>query len=183
MDSSSKVKWITRTAVFTALLVVVQGVTAGFGNTLITGSAVNLILIVSVMLCGLGSGATVALISPILAKMFGIGPLVALVPFIMLGNLVLVIVWNAIGNMKIGNNQILSYMSAAAAGAVAKFLTLYIGIVMVAVPKLLELPEPQAAKISQMFSLPQLITAAIGGALACVILPLVRNAIGREKFA
>ena len=44
--------WITRTAVLTAMLVVLQAATQATGNTVITGSVVNMLLIISVMACG-----------------------------------------------------------------------------------------------------------------------------------
>ena len=65
--------------------------------------------------------------------------------------------------------------------AVGKFLVLYIGIVRIAVPMLLGLPEKQAAVMSNMFSIPQLFTAIAGGALAVIILPILQKAINRER--
>lgn len=171
-----KVLWITQTAVLTALLIVMQSVTAAFGNTIITGSVVNLILIVSVMIAGLSSGLTVALISPVFAKFLGIGPLWALIPFIVIGNIVLVLIWHFLGNRNFGK-PMLVYVVTLVVAAVAKFLTLYAGIVKIAIPYLLNLPEQQAATISGMFSIPQLFTALIGGAAATIMLPLLKKAV------
>ena len=168
---NKKVLWITTTAVFVALLIGAQVATASFSQ-FVTGSLVNLILIVSVMTCGLSSGLTVAFISPIFAKLLGIGPLWAIIPFIILGNAVLVLAWRAIGKRKFANAHIVRIVALFVA-AVCKFLMLYVGIVQVAVPLLLNLPEQAAAKISVLFSFPQLITASIGGALALIILPVV----------
>lgn len=170
---NKKVSWITRTAVLTALLIVMQAVTSSFGNTLITGSIVNLILIVSVMTSGILTGISVGFISPICAKLFGIGPLWALIPFIIIGNIVLVLIWYLIANRKIMNKK-LSYIIALIVAAVSKFLVLYISIVKIAIPLLLDLPEKQAAVISNMFSVPQLVTALIGGLLAIIILPIIK---------
>ena len=50
--NKEKTLWITRTAIFVALLVVLQAATAALGNTIITGSVVNMLLVVSVMTCG-----------------------------------------------------------------------------------------------------------------------------------
>lgn len=176
MAANKKVLWITRTAVFTALLIVMQAVTAPLGNTLITGSIVNLILIVSVMTCGLASGLSVAIISPVLAKIFGIGPLWTIVPFIVAGNAVLVTIWSVIGNRSIVNKNI-SHIIALIAAAICKFLTLYFGIVKLAIPLFLNLPEKQAAVLSNTFSVSQLITASVGGAVAAAILPVIKKAI------
>lgn len=176
MSNKKKILWITQTAIFIALLIVLQAATAPLGNTLITGTVVNLLLIISVMTCGFASGASVAVVSPVLAKFFGIGPFWALIPFIAAGNIVLVLVWHLIGNRNMGK-QYVSHISALVAGAAAKFLTLYVGVVQLAVPFLLGLPEPQAKVVSQMFSIPQLFTALAGGIIATIILPSLKKAI------
>ena len=134
------IRWITRTAVFIALLIVLQMATAPLGNILITGSLVNLLLIISVMTCGLASGLSVAVISPVMAKLLGIGPLWSLIPFIAAGNIALVLLWHFIGNRQIGRK----YTSAIIAlifAAAAKFLVLYIGIVRITIPVFLSLPR------------------------------------------
>lgn len=175
---STKTLWITRTAIFIALLIVWQFATSFLNNTLITGSGVNLILILAVMSGGLSSGGFVAVLSPVFAKFFGIGPLWSLIPFVALGNLTLVLVWHFVGGRKTGG-KIVNYMIAAVTAAVAKFGVLYIGIVRIAIPFLLQLPQKQAAVISTMFSLPQLITAGIGGILAVAVLPAFLKGVGK----
>lgn len=172
---NKKTLWITRTAVFTALLIVAQMATAPLGNTLVTGSLVNMILAVSVMTSGLASGLTVAAISPVCAKLIGIGPLWPLIPFIMAGNISLVLVWNYAGNRSF-LNKYASYAFAVVTAAVVKFIVLYFGIVKFAIPIMLALPEKQAAAVSAIFSVPQLFTALIGGALAAAIIPVVKKA-------
>lgn len=176
MSNRKKILWITQTAVFIALLIVLQAVTAPLGNTLITGTIVNMLLIVSVMTCGLTSGLTVAAISPIMAKLIGIGPFWILIPFIAAGNIALVSVWHSLGNRMYGH-PFTARIIALVTAAFVKFGVLYVGIVQVAVPILLGLPEQQAAVISQLFSIPQLITALAGGALAFAILPTLKKAI------
>ena len=173
----SKTLWIVRTAVLIALLIVAQAATASLGNPLITGSIVNLLLVVSVMTCGIASGLSVAVVSPVLAKLIGIGPLWVLIPFIVAGNFVLVLAWHLIGNRNFGEKKYVTYIITLIIAAVAKFAVLYIGIVKIAVPVLLKLPEPQATVIGNMFSLPQLLTASIGGALAVVLFPRLKKII------
>jgi len=175
MSNKDKIFWITRSAVFIALLIVSQATTAQFGNIFITGSVVNLILVVAVMTCGLAPGVTVAAISPIVARFLGIGPLWSLVPFIAAGNIALVLLWHYIGNWHM-EHKYAAHLVAAVTAAAAKFLVLYVGIVRIVVP-ILGLPEQQAAVISIVFSIPQLITALIGGVLATIILPVLKSAI------
>jgi hypothetical protein len=172
--------WITRTAVLVALLIIMQAVTSVFGNTLVTGSIVNLILIVSVMTSGLLTGISVAAISPICAKLLGIGPFWSLIPIIIIGNIVLVLIWHFIGNHKFSKTN-LSYIFAMVAAAVFKFLVLYIGIVQILIPFFLKLKEPQASVLSNMFSVLQLFTALIGGTLALIILPVLKRSFKAKQ--
>ena len=182
MDNKQRILWITRTAVFIALLVVWQAVSAPLGNTLITGSIVNLLLIVSVMTCGLASGLTVAAVSSFMAKLLGIGPLWSLIPFMIAGNVTLVLLWHFIGNRNMGGKRYVAYITALIVAAISKFLVLYIGIVQIAIPILLGLPEQQAAAITSIFSVSQLFTASVGGALAFVLIPRLKKAIaGRQE--
>ncbi|MDR2939715.1 MAG: hypothetical protein LBV08_05270 [Clostridiales bacterium] len=180
MNNKINVYWVTHTAVFIALLIVMQMVTAPLGNTLVTGSIVNLLLIISVMVSGYPSGLAVAVISPALAKFFGIGPLWGLIPFIVLGNITLVSIWYFIAG-KANGFKIRNYTFTLVVAAVAKFLVLYIGIVRIALPFILNLPEQQSAVISGMFSIPQLFTALVGGATATAALPLLKNALSKSK--
>lgn len=172
MDQKEKMLWMTRTAVFAALLVVLQAATAPLGSTILTGTLVNALLAASAMTCGAMSGATVAVISPFLAKLLGIGPLWAIIPFIALGNIVYVLAWHFLGNRDSGS------VYALAAAAIAKFLVLYLGIVRVALP-LLGLPQPQAALVSHLFSFPQLVTALSGGAAALPVVRALRKSVLR----
>lgn len=169
-----KILWITRTGLFVALLIALQAVLAGFGNQLVTGSAVNFVLVVSVMTCGLATGATVAALSPAVAALFGVGitsTFPILIPVIALGNFIFILLWHLIGNRKIIHN-IISYVLALAAAATAKFLILYVGVVHVAT-LLVIIPPP----ILTAMSLIQLFVALIGGAIAIAVFPILKKAI------
>jgi len=178
MFKHEKVLWITRTAFLIGLTVVSQAMTLQLGNQIITGSIVNLMLIIAVMTCGLTTGLTVSVFTPVLPTLLGFGPMWPVVPFIAAGNMALVTVWHFIGNRNIVNAYI-SYGIAAAAAAAAKFTVLYLGIVQIAVPYILGLPAGNA--LSVMFSYPQLITAGLGGACAAVLLPLLLKAVKQRS--
>jgi hypothetical protein len=165
---------ITRTAIFIALLTGLQFMTAPLGQ-LVTGPVINLVLIVSVMTCGLSTGLTVGLLSPVFAKIIGIGPLWPLVPFIMAGNSTLIAVWHFMGGMRFANARTVRLATLITAAA-AKFMVLYIGIVRIAVPYALNLPERQAQVITGTFSIAQFITALLGGAMAALALPAINKA-------
>ncbi|MDR0817213.1 MAG: hypothetical protein LBN35_01090 [Clostridiales Family XIII bacterium] len=171
-----RILWITRTAVFIAVLVVAQLATAPLGNTLVTGSLVNLILIVAVMTNGPSSGLTVAVLSPVLAKLVNIGPFWTIIPFIIIGNVVLVLVWHLIGGTE-KPNKYASWVISLVVAAGLKFVVIYIGVVKLAIPVIIGLPEPKAQIMSAAFSVPQLITATVGGVIAIIILPVLKKAI------
>ena len=120
MNPNHKIRWITRTAVLTALLVALQWATAGtqaFAGQYITGSLVNCVLATAALFAGLWSGVTVAILSPFFAFLLGIGPkLIQIVPCIALGNLVFVLLMHFLCK----KNRILG----VAVSAAAKFATL-----------------------------------------------------------
>ena len=60
-----KIRFITETAVLLALLVSLQALTKPMGQW-VTGSCVNAVLAVTVLVAGVYSGITVAIISPVL---------------------------------------------------------------------------------------------------------------------
>ena len=173
--------WITRTAIFIALLIAVQYLTSFLGNQYVTGSLVNLILIVAVMTCGLYSGAAVSLVSPFFAFLLNIGPkFIQLIPFIALGNFTLVLVWYLMAGRREESGSVGKFVAVVVA-AIAKFLVLYLGIVKIALPFLLTLPEPAAKAMSLTFSYPQLVTAGVGGIIALAILPTLTKVIKRPQ--
>ena len=177
---NKKLRWITETAIMLALLVSLQALTKGFGQ-LVTGSCVNAILAISVLVGGLGSGITVALISPVLAFLLGIAPQILTVPAIMAGNTVYVALLYVIaGNSKNIVRKVAAWIVAAA----AKFAALYaivVGLICGVLSQNLlasgALKEPMLKALPATFSWPQLITALIGGAVALLIVPVLRKAL------
>ena len=95
------------------------------------------------------------------------------VPAVALGNAVLVLLWVLIAGAK--EASLSRRLMALVTAAVAKFLTLYLVIVKWLVPMVLTLNEKQTAVLSASFSFPQLITAAIGGVLALMVVPPLRR--------
>ena len=178
---NKKIRFITETAIMLALLVSLQAVTKGFGQ-LVTGSCVNALLAVSALVGGLPSGLTVALISPILAFLLGIAPQILTVPAIMAGNSVYVVLLYLLADRD-GKNLV-KQAAAWIIAAVAKFATLYIIVVKlicgVLSASLLEsgvMKAPMLKALPATFSWPQLITALIGGAVALLIVPMLRKAL------
>ena len=166
---NTKTLWIARTAVLTALLLVLQFVTKPLGQ-LVTGSCVNAVLAVAALLGGLSSGLTVAVLSPIFAFLLGTGPqFFPLTPAIAAGNCVLVLLlWFICRD----NFSVARRALACITAAFGKFAALYILIVKL-ICSFMPLADKQIATFSAMFSWPQLITALIGSAIALVIVPRI----------
>lgn len=180
---NKKIRWIAETAIMLALLVTLQALTKGFGQ-FVTGSCVNAILAVSVLVGGLGSGITVALISPVLAFLLGITPQILTVPAIMAGNCVYVVLLYVLSDRsgKKLFKQIVAWVTAAA----AKFVTLYAIVVGLICGLLSEallasgvMKAPMLTALPATFSWPQLVTALIGGAVALLMVPVLRKALHR----
>ena len=178
---NKKIRWITETAVMLALLVALQALTKGFGQ-FVTGSCVNAVLAVSALVGGLGCGITVALISPVLAFLFGIAPQILTVPAIMVGNTVYVVLLSLLADTdgKKLIKQIIAWIVAAA----AKFAALYVIVVGLLCGVLAEsllaagtLKEPMLTALPATFSWPQLVTALVGGAVALLVVPVLRKAL------
>lgn len=170
--------WIARTAILLALLVCLQVLTRGFGQ-LVTGACVNLLLAVAALTGGAWSGVSVALLSPIFAKLLGIGPIWPLVPCVALGNAVYVLI-HALLTRKALNKK--SYPAAGgwmvlAAGA--KFAVLYVVLLKVVAPLVVPKAE-MLAKLAGTFGLMQLATALLGGVLALAVVPVLEKAISKK---
>ena len=180
---NKKIRWITETALLLALLIVLQSVTKSFGQ-LVTGSCVNAVLAIAALFSGLGSGVTIALISPVMAFLLGIAPQILTVPAIMVGNTVYVLLLAFLTD-KTGTSMA-KQLTAWALAAVGKFAALYLIVVKVIcgvmAPALLAagtLKEPMLKMLPATFSWPQLITALIGGAAALLMVPVLKKALHR----
>ena len=180
---NKKIRWITETAIMLALLVTLQALTKGFGQ-FVTGSCVNAVLAIAVLVGGLWSGVTIALISPILAFVLGIAPQILTVPAIMVGNTVFVVLLYLIVGKQY--QAVVRRIVAWVVAAVAKFAALYVivvkvicGVMAASLLAAGTLKEPMLKALPATFSWPQLVTALIGGGIALLIVPVIRKALKR----
>lgn len=148
MKRNTNIRWLTRTAILLAIALVFQ--MGGFPQ-FITGPLINTILFLSAMMVGWSGGILIGIFTPVIAAMRGIlpPPLVPLIPFIGLGNGILVVLFFLLKT----KNKIIGILVAST----AKFL-----ILVTAVNLLVQVPPP----VAQMMSFPQLITALVGGFIA-----------------
>lgn len=180
---NKKIRWIAETAIMLALLVTLQALTKGFGQ-FVTGSCVNAVLAVTVLVAGLSSGIIVALVSPVLAFLLNIAPQILTVPAIMVGNTVFVLLLYLIAGAK--NASIIKRAAAWLVAAVAKFVVLYIivakiicGVLSASLLAAGTLKEPMLQALPVTFGWPQLVTALIGGGIVLLITPVIRKALKR----
>lgn len=169
-------RWIAETAVMTALLIALQTLTRSAGQY-VTGSCVNAVLAVTVLVAGLWSGVAVAALSPFFAFLLGIGPqLLPIVPAIAVGNVGFVLILHLLAADQ--GCPLWRRIAAWLAAALGKFAALYLLVVQL-LCRVLPLKQPQIDTFSAMFSYPQLVTALIGGALALLLVPVLRRALKR----
>lgn len=190
---NKKIRWITETAVLLALLICLQWagsfVPEQMVKQLLTGSCVNAVLAVTVLMVGLSSGITVAVISPVCAFLLGIAPNFITVLPIMLGNVCYVVLLRLICGRSM--KPLWKQPVALAAAALTKFAVLYVLVVKVicgvASSSLLGkklgdtvlLAPPMLKMLPTMFAWPQLVTALIGGTVALLTVPTLRKALRR----
>ena len=173
-----KILWITQTAAMLALLITLQWLTKPAGQ-LLTGSCVNAVLAITVLFCGMSSGMTVALLSPLTAYLLGVAPQILTVPVIMIGNAVFV----AVLHFAVGKGIVRSAVALLAA-AVCKFVLLFVlvkyGICGILADALLAqglLKTPMLTALPVTFGVTQLITALVGGTVALLIFPVLKKAL------
>ncbi|CDZ23250.1 putative membrane protein [[Clostridium] cellulosi] len=181
---NKKAIWVTQTAMLIALIVLSQLLsrvipTIPVGqfnlNQLVTGSLVNLVLVVGAYAAGFASAGTAAIISPILAAFLGIipGKLPQMVPVVMMGNLVIVfITWlcfRASNGLGKGSATVLMIVGVVA-GAFLKMVTMWAAVEKIVVP-VLHINESLEKVLVGAVSISQFVTGVIGGCVALLIMP------------
>ena len=164
--SQSMIRWVSRTAVLFALTLVIQ--LLGLPQ-FITGPLVNAFLLLATMVVGVSSGMVIGLFTPWVAFSRGIlpAPMGPMIPFIMLGNVTIVIVFFLITTRRENNIGFLGL--GIVIGSIAKYLVLSQSVAF-----LVSVPPP----VAKMMQFPQLITALVGVVIAIVI----KQALGRTNF-
>jgi hypothetical protein len=102
------------------------------------------------------------------------------VPFVSAANALFVTIWHFGDKLNI-HWKIVRRIATCAVAALCKFALLYLGVVRVAIPLILDVPEPVANALTIAFSVNQLFTASIGGAVAIMALPVLEKAISLRK--
>jgi hypothetical protein len=141
-------------------------------NQFLVGPIINSILILTAFVCGRWWGVGVGILTPLLAWFVGqlAAPLAPFIPFIMVGNLLFVLVFSLFVEGDIFRRAI-----GITLGALVKFA--FLSFASTKLIKLIGLnfPPKIAKALATSMSFPQLITAFIGGALALLIIELLKR--------
>ena len=189
----NNIRRITETAMLLALLICLQWagslIADQMTKQLVTGTMVNCVLAVSVLVVGMGGGVTIALISPIFAFLLGIAPNFITVLPIMLGNTCFVVLLRLITGRSM--RPLWRRPVALVTAAAVKFGVLYLLVVEVIcgaasgallgkkLGSVVLLAPPMLKMLPVMFAWPQLVTALLGGGLALAITPVLRKSLKR----
>ncbi len=138
----------------------------------LTGPLVNAILILLLFLVGIRSALLVCLIPSLMALAGGLLPavLAPVVPFIMIGNVILVLSIDWLYNNF--RDEAKGYWLGILVGAGLKFLFLFTSVTFIG--RLL-IKRELTLKVAQMMSWPQFATAILGGLIAWLVLKWLRR--------
>lgn len=151
----------------------------------ITGPLVNMMLILTTLVISPLAGISLGFITPLAAAMRGQLPgfLLPMVPFIIVSNTLLILLFSFTRRLLSGrlreNNLLLSFPAWVGlfVGAFVKFLFL-VYTVHLLLPLLIGTSVPDT--FVAMMSLPQFLTAILGGAMAFIIVRMLRSRIDKN---
>ncbi len=173
--SDRKVHFIAKLGIMLALTLAMQFLSGFLGQQLITGSVVNLFLILSALTCGLVGGVIIGLITPIIGFVLGLSGNILLTPFIGVANAIYIVAFLLIlkalkFDFSKDVSKFLDIVKGALSfivGAVLKFLFMYFIALKLILPLVFGGAVPPPVVIA--FGITQLFTALIGGVVAFVI--------------
>lgn len=167
-------KTITRTALMLALTIVFQVIgryiPLGPNSNFIVGPLVNACLLITASLVGIFGASFIAIAAPFGALLTGATVPLPFVPFVALGNLVLVVAFYFICKK--------NFTVGVITAAVVKFLTLYASIIVFT--NMAKIPAKKASAMIFTFGWPQLVTALTGGVIAFIVIKLVKGVAFRN---
>lgn len=165
---------LTQTSILLAIALVFQmtGSKIPGINQYIVGSVINAVLLLTTYLCGTFYGASMAVLTPWTALLVGqLKPALApFIPFIMLGNLILVICFGLLSK----KGAFGKYLGVICA-ALFKYIFLYLSALKLLFFFKLNLPSAAAKSLSTAMGITQLFTAVIGGVIAMALIKILAN--------
>lgn len=163
-------KFITRVGILLALTVVFQSlgrfIPLGPNGNFIVGPLVNACLLIAAASVGIGAGAIIAVITPFTALLTGAAIPPLFIPFIAIGNFLIVLGFYLLMKK--------SKIAGVILGSVLKFGFLFASIRFFV--NFAAVNPKKAVNLVAMFSIPQLITALMGGVIALIVI----RALGKQ---
>ena len=164
MNKTISTNQLTTTALLLALCIIFQSLKSL--SVYLTGSAVNCILVIATLYCGIWSGTCIAILTPIIAYFMGATPIMNMIPLmmpvIMFGNELLVL---SVGLLKKKCLEIGMLL-----GCVTKAGFLWSTVWFVVLPVFgTKLPEKLVTTVKGTFSITQFVTACIGCVIAWIL--------------
>jgi hypothetical protein len=186
--SSNNTRKMVATAILIALTIVFQLLRPVLGgsnivSTYIISSLVNLTLIMSACAVGLVSGVSVAVIAPLFALLQGHAAL-PMVPWIMGGNLVLVLLFALLAQKDRTSLKVdwVRWSAVSVLASVVKYAVITLGQALV-LTSAKGLAFGVAAGTAAAAQVVQVVTALIGAGLGGVILPMLPASVVGKKPA
>lgn len=160
---NKQTKFITTVALLMALTIVFQLlskiVPLGPFSNFITGSLVNMCLIISTAVTGILGASIIGILTPFVALLTGSPVPLLFIPFVSICNFLLILSFSILRTKKIINILVPSFI---------KTLFLYLSINFII--SLLKLVPKKASVLLYLFGWPQFITALIGSIIAIIII-------------
>jgi len=176
--SKNKQHFIALSAIMISLTVVVQYLSSLFQNQLITGSVVNMMLIISTFISGLIGSILISFVTPFMAFLIGLSSNIIMTPFIAIGNIIYCVVFYLIKNLlfKLKHDklfiELLFLVIAIVVASLFKYLFMYFVLYKVVIVLLIKL---KAKALAVVFGITQLFTALIGGTLALILYKMLER--------
>lgn len=174
MKKNHSVKKLVLTALFLAFAIILQLIQSNFVqiNPLLIGPLISAIILLTTYICGLSYGIIISILIPVTAIPFGaLAPLlIPFAPFIVIGN----IVFSASFAFFMNKGKLGLYIGVAVSSAI-KFLALSFCATKVIYMFSFGISEQSLKLIGTVFTTPQLILSLIGGAVAIIILKLLKR--------
>ena len=174
MKKNRNLRHLVLAAMFLALAIILQLIQRNFSqiNPLLIGPLINTILLLTTYFCGLPYGLMVSVLIPALAIPTGaLAPLlIPFAPFIVVANLIYSASFYPF--MKKGKSGI--YLSALAS-SVLRFLFFTVSATKLLYIFIPGIPANSAKLIGTSFTLPQLLIALLGSAVAVILIKLLEK--------
>jgi len=137
---------------------------------LVTGSIVNAVLFLATATLGMGAGVLIGFLPSVISAFSGLLPipLLPMIPYIIMGNAILVLIFGALGKKK--------FLLGVVVASILKFLFLFLASSFI-VSWFIKKPLPPM--IINMMAWPQLITALMGG----IIVYFLFKIYGKEDIS